>query len=93
MDGVRKMGIYLISAKPGQPVSIYTNAKQLQYILICRVLSNSKRSLLFGRKEMVVPMLYFPVDEELQSKGFSIRLDGRELLVKSCYEDGPGRRD
>ncbi|KAJ7041809.1 hypothetical protein C8F04DRAFT_1078810 [Mycena alexandri] len=36
--------------------------------------------------EMVIPLIWFPINEEdVNTRGFFIRLDGREIVVKSPY--------
>ncbi|KAJ7879414.1 hypothetical protein B0H13DRAFT_2543655 [Mycena leptocephala] len=37
--------------------------------------------------EMVIPLIWFPINEEdVNPRGFFIRLDGREIVVKSPYD-------
>ncbi|KAJ7310631.1 hypothetical protein DFH08DRAFT_898644 [Mycena albidolilacea] len=35
--------------------------------------------------EMVIPLIWFPINEDVNTRGFFIRLDGREIVVKSPY--------
>ncbi|KAJ7814550.1 hypothetical protein B0H14DRAFT_3747511 [Mycena olivaceomarginata] len=35
--------------------------------------------------EMVIPLIWFPINEDVNTMGFFIRLDGREIVVKSPY--------
>ncbi len=43
---------------------------------------------LYVLTELAVPAMWFPVDPDIQVRGFFFRLDGRELLVKSCNIHG-----